>query len=148
MIHLLYILFKDFLFTCSDLELFIFWKIKKEGAGTKHLLKNSLVVEWYMIENAAKRLLVFEQKTWVRLALLINKCTSSLEKYSVFMNGFVISMATIFFYTVWAEVKFSLTSCSTSVTAVRGYWNCHLFWRAWNLCVEKKDKDPLSFFMV
>lgn len=30
----MYILFKDF-FTCSHLELSIFWKIKKEGSRTK-----------------------------------------------------------------------------------------------------------------
>lgn len=32
---MMHILFKDLLFTCSDLELSILWKIEKEGSRTK-----------------------------------------------------------------------------------------------------------------
>lgn len=50
---MMHILFKDLLFTCSDLELSIFWKIKKEGSRTKlTLLKNPIVIKWYLFENS------------------------------------------------------------------------------------------------
>lgn len=63
-INLLYILFKDLLLTYSDLKLSVFWKIKKEGSGTKlAFIKTPLVMEWHVFENAAKRFPIFGQES-------------------------------------------------------------------------------------
>lgn len=52
------------LVTCSDLELSIFWKIKKESSRTTlALLKKPIVIEWYLFENAARRFPAFGQKS-------------------------------------------------------------------------------------
>lgn len=61
---MMHILFKDLLLTCSDVELSIFWKIKKEGSRTTlALLKKPIVIEWYLFENAARRFPAFGQES-------------------------------------------------------------------------------------